>query len=408
MNDMCRIFKNTFFFQELGSVPLLPGCILVCLSIAFILSATSIRAQEATEAPSGLAWHVRGTWQVNDTSAPILDGDAIKPGALLEPSEATGSHSIVIYLPDGQRILYECFTAQDCARGFRVPSLYRRPEPLAVEVVARIRAALAKKYDDASTGSSVHRTSLPRDEVMAVLNSGHEVEVGGLASKLPNGHYISDLRPLDPSYPRQSHLVIEKRASSITVPLPSAGLYTLKISDDLNVPRIDLFIAAVTPVQAPGFIKSFTDAKALLKQWYGWPIHDFQRAYLESLFSGATPVDAASSSAPNSGAPGGNVAGRGTGRNAKQVSSTDVTAEPTFVPRPGLLDGFTSLTLQCDTPGAVVHYTIDSSQPRATSPVYAAPIVLKGEGIAIIKAFASAAGKKDSAVVTGIFRIRQP
>jgi hypothetical protein len=405
---MYTSFKNTFSFQEPGSVSLLPSCILSCLSIALILSATSIRAQEATEAPPGFVWHVQGTWQVNGKGAPILDGDAINPGSLLQPSDEIASHSIVIYLPDGQRILYECFTAQDCARGFRVPSLYHSPEPPVVDMVARIRAALAKKNVDATTGSSVRQAPLPRDELMAVIDSGNHVEVEGLASKLPNGRYIGDLRPLDPSYPRQPHLVIEKEASSITVPLPSAGLYTLKIFDEMNLPRIDLFIAAVTPVQALGFVKSFTDAKGLLKQWYGWPIHDFQRAYLESLISGASPVDAASNSAPRLGAPGGNVAGGGAGVNAGQVSPSGVTAEPAFVPRPGLLDGFTSLTLRCDTPGAVMHYTIDSSQPLATSPVYGAPIILKGAGIATIKAFASVAGKKDSAVVTGIFRIRQP
>lgn len=398
-----------FFFQGLGRGPLLFGIVVNCLFLsALTLSPTSLRAQAGGEYPPGFAWQVRGTWQVNGKSAPILTGDAIRPGSLLEASDGTASHSIVIFLPDGQRILCECFTAQDCSRGFRVPSLYRRPEPLAADVMARIRAVLIRKRGEVSTGSSVNRATLPRDELMAALDSGNRVEVEGLASKLPNGRYSGDLRPLDPAYPRQSHLAIEKKASSIPVPLPSAGLYTLKISDDLNLPRIDLFIAAVTPEQAPGFIKSFKDAKALLKQWDGWPIHDFQRDYLESLISGAKPVDTESKSSPNSGTHGGNEAGGGAGMNAGQVHHSDVTAEPAFVPKPGLLDGFTSVTLQCDTPGAAIHYTLDGSQPLSNSLRYGAPILLKGEGIATIKAFASAAGKKDSAVVTGIFRIRQP
>jgi hypothetical protein len=52
--------------------------------------------------------------------------------------------------------------------------------------------------------------------------------------------------------------------------------------------------------------------------------------------------------------------------------------------------------LRCDTPGAVIRYTFDGSQPLASSPVYKAPISVRGTGLTI-KAFASATGKKDSA-----------
>jgi Fn3 associated len=70
------------------------------------------------------------------------------------------------------------------------------------------------------------------------------------------------------------------------------------------------------------------------------------------------------------------------------------------------LAGDTNIVLQCDTAGAVIHFTVDPSQPTANSPVYRAPIVVKGAGVDI-KAFASAPGKKDSAVVTAIFRMRK-
>jgi hypothetical protein len=63
------------------------------------------------------------------------------------------------------------------------------------------------------------------------------------------------------------------------------------------------------------------------------------------------------------------------------------------------------VTLRCDTPGAIIHYTFDGSQPVASSPVYVAPISVKGTELTI-KAFASVPGSKDSAVVTGIYRIR--
>jgi hypothetical protein len=83
-----------------------------------------------------------------------------------------------------------------------------------------------------------------------------------------------------------------------------------------------------------------------------------------------------------------------------------VAGEPRFSPEPGVFAGDTEVTLHCATPGATIHYTFDGSQPVASSPVYGAPISVKGTELTV-KAFASVPGKKDSAVVTGIYRIRE-
>lgn len=53
-----------------------------------------------------------------------------------------------------------------------------------------------------------------------------------------------------------------------------------------------------------------------------------------------------------------------------------------------------------------MHNTVDSSEPLDNSAIYDGPIVVMGTELTI-KALASTPGKKDSAVVTGIFRIRQ-
>jgi hypothetical protein len=87
-------------------------------------------------------------------------------------------------------------------------------------------------------------------------------------------------------------------------------------------------------------------------------------------------------------------------------NQTGVTAEPAFSPKPGLFDTGMAITLQCKTPGATMHFTVDGSEPVAGSPVYHAPIMLKRTEL-IIKSFASVARSKDSAVVTGIFRIKE-
>ena len=78
--------------------------------------------------------------------------------------------------------------------------------------------------------------------------------------------------------------------------------------------------------------------------------------------------------------------------------------EPHFRPAPGKLAGSANVEIQSQTPNAVIHYTMDGAQPTNNSPIYHAPIAVSGTALTI-KAFASAAGMKDSPVVTGIYRI---
>jgi hypothetical protein len=260
-------------------------------------------------------------------------------------------------------------------------------------MLARIRAVLSRRIRDQESGQS-QGPRLPREEILAALGPENRVDIGGLAAKLPNGRYTYDLRPLDPASPRQSHVQLEKNGPTITIPLPSPGLYDITISDTLNTQRIDVFIAAVGPEQSADVMKSFQDATALIRDWnsnyQGWPIHDFQRAYLESLVLGIKPIETGTQAAITT----------------KRAHRASITAEPEFSPEPGLLAGDTAVSLRCDTPGATMHYTVDSSQPFDTSPVYHAPIMVKGTALTI-KAFAVAPGEKESAVVTGTFWIQE-
>jgi hypothetical protein len=382
--NLCNPSTRTYVYHR--TIPCL--CLLI-----LVFSATAVRAERPKEAPLGVAWQVRGRWQIEGKGAPVLTGDAIPPGSLLQPTEEDGNHSILIFLPDGQRILYECFLAQDCARGFRVPSLYREPDPFAVDMLGRIRTVLSRHSPDQESGQS-QGPRLARQEALAALGPGNRVDIAGLAAKLPNGRYTYDLRPLDPASPRQSHVLLEKDAPTVTVSLPSPGLYDVTISDQLNTQRIDVFIAAVKPEQSANVMKSYKDATALIRDWnsnyQGWPVHDFQRAYLEALVLGIKPAQTSAQTAITT----------------EKTDRAGITAEPVFSPKPGLFAGDTAVTLRCDTPGATMHYTVDTSQPFDTSPVYHAPIMVKGTALTI-KAFAVAPGKKESAVVTGIFWIHE-
>jgi hypothetical protein len=260
--------------------------VLVC-SLLFLPGAPLLHAKDAG---AGLAWQVQGTWRVDGNAAPLRAGDAVEPASLLRPDETAGGQSITILLPDGQRILYECFTVADCARGFRVPSLIRRPDSFELEMLARIGAILAR---DQNIPSNEHRTgaSQPtRQEAVALLVPGHPVQVTGRIADLPNGRYTYDLRPRNRDYSPQFRLTLEKTAPSVELALPRPGLYDITISDALNTPRIDLFLAAIQPSQLADF-QSFPQARATMQEWNadssGWPIDDFLRAYLASLIETA-------------------------------------------------------------------------------------------------------------------------
>jgi hypothetical protein len=277
-------------FRSFRSTPFLPGKFLACFFL-WMLCLTSLHAKTAT---AGIAWQVQGTWQAADEGAPIRAGDAIQAASLLQPDDKVGDHSIVVLLPDGQRVLYECFTRVDCARGFRVPPLAAQPDVFALDMLARIRAALSAKNHSVSNGYHAGPAAqMSRDEAVAVLNAANHVQIAGLLTQLPNGRYTYDLRPLNPAYPPQFHLVLEKTAPTIDLALPASGLYDIIISDALDTPRIDLFLAAIGPMQSPEF-ESFRHAKEVMAQWNedyaGWPIHDFLRAYLESFALSAKPL----------------------------------------------------------------------------------------------------------------------
>jgi Chitobiase/beta-hexosaminidase C-terminal domain len=363
------------------------GLVLVFV-LVFFLAGVVLCAQGSIRTAPGIAWNVRGVWLAEGWRMPIRSGDPIVPGSLLEPGAKEAAHSITILLPDGQRILYECFTAIDCARGFRVPKLYRNPEPFAVGMLARIQAVLARQDREPKIDRAPHLAS---DEVVAELDANNRVVFGGLSASLSDGDYNGDLQSLSSESVRRLSVPLHKNGDSATLQLPGPGLYELIVSDSITGPRINVLLAAVRRGQGSASIKNFQDARKMMQDWdeyyQGWPIHDFQRAYLQALMIGITPpLDAR------------------TLTRASIVIRQGVTAEPEFTPRAGVFSGDTAVSLQCGTPGAVIHYTVDTSEPFESSPVYQAPVMVKGTALTI-KAFSESPGRKDSAVVTGIFRI---
>jgi hypothetical protein len=356
---------------------------------ALAMGASGLHALSAALRSLGLAWDVRGSWQTEDHT-PIHTGSPIEPGSLLLPELSPSQHSITILLPDGQIILYECFTEENCARGFRVPALNRAPDAFASDLLARARAAMVARNQNAEAAKP-SALQLPPDEDVDLLGAGNTIHIAGLASAMQNGHYTYDLRSLSEPATTRTGLTFDKTSRSIAVVVPGPGLYDITITDSLNTPRIDVLVAALTASQQTTVLKPFEAAHARLKDWneddQGWPVHDVQRAYLESLMLGIPPQGSRPALPAKTDRPG-------------------TTAEPRFSPQPGLLKDSTEVRLQSETPGAQIHYTVDHSEPFLSSPVLQAPILAKHISITI-KAFACAPGKRDSAVVTGTYRFEE-
>ncbi len=85
-------------------------------------------------------------------------------------------------------------------------------------------------------------------------------------------------------------------------------------------------------------------------------------------------------------------------KDMQQVST------PTFDPAPGTVASGTAVTISCATPGAVIRYTTDGSEPTAASPVCSGPIALDAD--TVVKAFAAKDGMLDSAVATAAYTVR--
>ena len=76
-------------------------------------------------------------------------------------------------------------------------------------------------------------------------------------------------------------------------------------------------------------------------------------------------------------------------------------ATPTISPNGGTFSSALTVTLTISTPGAAIHYTMDGSDPTASSALYSAPLQVTKS--ATVKARAFAAGMTDSDVITAAF-----
>ena len=84
----------------------------------------------------------------------------------------------------------------------------------------------------------------------------------------------------------------------------------------------------------------------------------------------------------------------------------ETVATPTFTPAAGTYTSIQSVTIACDTQGAVIHYTTDGSEPTANSPVYNGAIEVAQN--MTIKAIALKDGWNPSQAASAVYVINLP
>jgi hypothetical protein len=259
-------------------------------------SATIVVAEGASPGsdPTGMVWERHGDWHLNGGSDTLRLGESIPPGGLITAAVQGSTHSMIILLPDGQRLLCECFEARTCSQGFRVPAIAPPPKPAVWDMFVAVRNALLLRSAAAETAFPipVGRAEMAGHfEMVAPVTPQGEISISPALRVLPPGKYslsvmnvgqqpaastISPVQPLDWN-PRQA--VAQVRVGGV-------GLFHIRVTDQSYIPRIEVEVLATSPASYPAEAAGLMQTRETILNWshtqQGWPLHPFLRVYLES------------------------------------------------------------------------------------------------------------------------------
>jgi hypothetical protein len=256
-------------------------------------SATIVVAESVSPSPdpSGMVWERHGDWHLNGSSDTLRLGEAIPPGGLITAGVEGSTHSMIILLPDGQRLLCECFAARTCAQGFRVPAITPPPEPLVWDMFVAVRNVLLLRPMAAETAFPipVGRAAMAGNfEMVAPVSPQGEISITPALRVLPPGQYSLNVMKdgQAAATPAAQRLDWQAGQPIAQVRVGGAGLYRIRVSDQAYVPRIEIEVLAVSPAAYPAEAAGLKQTRETILNWNhiheGWPLHSFLRVYLES------------------------------------------------------------------------------------------------------------------------------
>jgi hypothetical protein len=259
-------------------------------------SVTAVVAENAPQGPdlSGMVWESHGDWHLNGSSETLRLGEAVPPGGLITAGTEGSTHSMIILLPDGQRLLCECFEAKTCAQGFRVPAISPPPKPPVWDMFVAVRNVLLLRPMAAQTAFPIpvgREEMAGHFEMVAPVSPQGEISIIPALRVLPPGQYslsvmkegqqtaastVSAVQPLDWNSARP---IAQVRVGGV-------GLYHIRVTDPSYIPRIEIEVLAASAASYPAEAAGLKQTRETILGWShiqeGWPLHPFLRVYLEA------------------------------------------------------------------------------------------------------------------------------
>jgi hypothetical protein len=244
--------------------------------------------------PSGMVWERHGDWHLNGSSETLRLGEAIPPGGLITAGTEGSLHSMIILLPDGQRLLCECFEAKTCAQGFRVPAITPPPKPLVWDMFVAVRNVLLLRPMAAQTvfPTPVGRAEMAGNfEMVAPVSPQGEVSITPALRVLPPGQYSLSVvkegqQPAASTVPPVQPLDWNPARPGAQVRVGGVGLYHIRVTDPSYIPRIEINPLAASPASYSAEAVGLKQTRETILDWRhiqeGWPLHPFLRVYLEA------------------------------------------------------------------------------------------------------------------------------
>jgi hypothetical protein len=252
-------------------------------------------AVAAGNGASGMVWEKHGEWHLNGSSNALRLGEAIPPGGLITAGTEGSAHKIVILMPDGQRMLCECYEANTCSQGFRVPAITPQPQPAVWEMFVAVRNVLLLRPATAETAfpAPAGRAAMAvNSEMVAAVSPQGEISIAPALRVLPSGQYsVSVARDgvaaTVPNVANVQTLDWSAGQNVAQVRVGGPGLYRIRVSDQAYVPRFEIEVLATSPALLAAETAGLKQTRETIREWShnGWSLHGFLRVYLESRLS---------------------------------------------------------------------------------------------------------------------------
>jgi hypothetical protein len=263
------------------------GALLVCGSAVALADGSGA---------GGMVWERHGDWHLNGSSNVLRLGEAIPPGGLITAGAEAPVHSIVVLLPDGQRMLCECYEARTCSQGFRVPAINPQPPTAVWEMFVAVRNVLLLRSSTAETAfpALAGRAAMAvNSEMVAAVSPQGETSIAPALRVLPSGRYsltvTRDGQTAISVRPNVQALDWSAAQKVAQVRVGGPGLYRIRVSDQAYVPRFEIEVLATPSASLAAETAGLKEARATILEWShiqeGWPLHNFLRVYLESRLS---------------------------------------------------------------------------------------------------------------------------